>query len=164
MVRFFILGLFILTAGCAYFLPPDLQHVTKDRCEALDMKALGKKDAVEGYSRGSKFEWWSEDCKQKSVALNRDLYDQGYNTGLLEYCSCETAFVAGVKEEILEIRKLYFECKEDQRKIMGWAHEKGELQKDDESLMKKTTTLKVDYFDDKILSRAQELCARRVAQ
>lgn len=148
----------VLLSGCSSFFPKDFQPVTKQRCEALDMKALGFKDGSEGYQRGTKYDFFFRDCEYWKVTLDRKAYEQGYEEGMENYCSCDTAFVAGVKEELIETRLKYFSCSDEQKKRMKWAYDEGEKLKDDTTYLQKTSTSKVNYFDDKILARAKEVC------
>jgi hypothetical protein len=150
--------IFIFSA-CATLLGKEFQPVSKERCEKLDMRALGQVDATEAFTRGTKYDWWKQDCKIFGVTIDRKAYDEGYDKGRDIYCSCEVAYMAGVKEEILEIKAMYYSCTDEQRTKMKWAHDLGDKAKDDLTLLQKTSTLKVNYFDDKIEARAKEVCA-----
>lgn len=100
--------------GCAsvwqQILPPGFEPVTRERCEALDMRAIGEADGKNAQRAGDKFDYWKKDCRNVGVNLDRALYDEGYARGLEQYCSCEEGFISGAKEEFEELRGQFQSC------------------------------------------------------
>lgn len=161
MPALFCLMAGLFTAGCASTVSKILpigEPVTKERCEQIDVKALGFKDAKNGQRPGDKFDFWKKDCAAFGVTLDRALYDQGYQEGMAYYCSCENGFVAGVKEEIAEFKKQFMLCSKADYKHFISGHQMGKKHSKDENLVKKTGLYKKEYNEDAIVDAAKAHC------
>lgn len=109
----FICGLLGMSSCQSVFLallPNEFDPVTKERCEKLDMKALGKSDAVVGRRDGDRYDFWKKDCAAFQVTLNRQAYGEGFQEGLQLYCSCEEGYKSGARGEFEELRGQYQAC------------------------------------------------------
>lgn len=105
-----LLGLSSCHSFVKFFLPDSFDSVTAERCQKLDMKALGFENGKLGQRKGDRFEFWVKDCEARGIALDRALYDQGYDEGNLVYCSCENGYVSGARGEFEELKGQFGAC------------------------------------------------------
>lgn len=109
-----LLALVLGGTGCAsvwqQILPPGFAPVTRERCEALDLRAIGETDGKNAQRAGDKYDYWKKDCGTFGVTLDRAAYDEGYAQGLARYCSCEEGYISGMKEEFEELRGQFQSC------------------------------------------------------
>ncbi len=82
-------GLFVF-AGCT---TPSRQLASQD-CASVDWYELGRRDGASG-DAVEKFTDRSLNCKQKELRLFQQLYINGRNAGLSEYCAPENGFALG---------------------------------------------------------------------
>lgn len=152
----------VLQIGCASWVSNFLGFgapVTKERCEAIDIKDYGFKDGSEARRPRERFESWVADCRAFGVRLNPELYDQGYQQGLAQYCSCENGFKAGVKNQFTEIKGQYFMCSRAAYERFIRGHEAGLEFKNDPRFVNVISSIKVEYFEAKIDQQAVTSCA-----
>jgi|GEM_PF-5494647 len=114
-IQIFLLGCCLLgLSGCQSIflalLPNEFDPVTKERCEKLDMKALGKSDALIGHRDGDRYDFWKKDCAAFGVSLDRQVYGEGFQEGLQIYCSCVEGYKSGARGEFEELRGQYQAC------------------------------------------------------
>ena len=115
MIRFALaLAAFSLLSSChslvKNFLPDNFDSITAERCQKLDMKALGFENGRLGQRKGDRFEFWVKDCEAQGVVLDRSIYDQGYEEGNRNYCSCENGYISGAKGEFEELKGQFGAC------------------------------------------------------
>ena len=162
-VWFFALATTALTlVACASTMSKILpigEPVTEERCKAFDLKQMGFADGSIGQRQGEKYEFWRKDCAAFRVTLDREAYDQGYQEGLSQYCSCENGFVAGVKEEFKGLKGQYVMCQSANYKRYVEGHNKGQAQASNQHLAKKINYLKIEYNEPAIQAMATASCA-----
>src|SRR5215468_2471108 len=81
-------GLATLLAGCA--------SMSKDECLAVDWRTIGYEDGVEGRS-GDRIAEHRKACAKYGVRADLDLYQQGRNQGLREFCQPVNGYRLGVR-------------------------------------------------------------------
>ncbi len=156
------LMMLVSLSGCASWIQgffPELEPVTASRCQKLDLKQLGFKDAEIGQRTGDKFDFWKKDCLGAGVTLDRAAYDAGYSEGLKIYCSCEKGFASGVRDEFTEMRGQYYSCTRPEYAVFLKGHTEGKKFSQDLELMKKDGPYRMNYFDEIIQKRALKECA-----
>ncbi|QDG75097.1 DUF2799 domain-containing protein [Labrenzia sp. PHM005] len=80
------LGALLLLAGC--------ETVSQEQCVAGDWEALGQADAANGHDL-SRFEKIVKDCGRHGVTPDAALYRNGWNQGVLIYCTPQNGFSLG---------------------------------------------------------------------
>jgi hypothetical protein len=78
----------VLTAGCA--------SMSKDECLAVDWRTIGYEDGVEGYP-GDHIAEHRKACAKYGVRADLDLYQQGRNQGLHEFCQPRNGYRLGAR-------------------------------------------------------------------
>jgi len=78
----------VLTAGCA--------SMSKDECLAVDWRTIGYEDGVEGYP-GDHIAEHRKACAKYGVRADLDLYQQGRNQGLREFCQPRNGYRLGAR-------------------------------------------------------------------
>ena len=73
-----IAGLFILSA---------CQSLSKDECVAADWRVIGENDGANGRDPESRFRDHVKACERAGVIPDQTLWYQGYNDGLIRYCT-----------------------------------------------------------------------------
>lgn len=83
MSRFFpLFALSLLTivlASCA--------TMTKEECLAADWQIVGQNDGAQGYEAQKRFAGHVEACARVDIVPDQSLWNQGYQKGLLRYCT-----------------------------------------------------------------------------
>ncbi len=77
--------LIVLAIG---FLLSACTTISKDQCEIGNWDGLGYSDGVKGRA-SDRFEQYNETCAKYNVRVNLDMWLQGYNRGLLLYCTAD---------------------------------------------------------------------------
>jgi len=78
----------LVVGGCA--------SMSKDECLAVDWRTIGYEDGVEGYP-GDHIAQHRKACAKYGVRADLDLYQQGRNQGLQEYCQPANGYHIGAR-------------------------------------------------------------------
>lgn len=132
--------------------------VTKERCEAMDLRKMGYEDGKTGQRAGEKFDFWVKDCRALGAKFDRAEYDQGYAEGMKYYCSCPHGFLAGVRGEYTEIKGQFFNCPRREYWSFERGHAAGKKYEKDMTLMEKEGPYKMKYFEDRIAEKSAAEC------
>src|SRR6516162_3490156 len=79
--------LLLVLGGCA--------SMSKDECLTVDWRTVGYEDGVAGYP-GDRIAQHRKDCAKYGVSTNLELYQQGRDQGLQEYCQPANGYRIGV--------------------------------------------------------------------
>ena len=69
--------------------------LTADQCKVADWRALGVEDGALGYGE-SRFLEYADDCAKAGVTPDRTAWEAGRKDGLIQFCTPEGAYSAGV--------------------------------------------------------------------
>jgi hypothetical protein len=73
----------------------------EEDCQALDWKIQGRRDAAQGLSL-TMFKTYQRNClSQQPYQAQEKLYNQGYDSGLKNYCNFHTGFILGETQELI---------------------------------------------------------------
>ncbi|WP_221799546.1 DUF2799 domain-containing protein [Oceanobacter mangrovi] len=81
-----LVSLALLVGGCS--------SISKSTCEEANYYQIGYSDGRQADSR-SNFERYHNQCSEYGIATDREAYNQGYQAGLLEYCTIDNALWLG---------------------------------------------------------------------
>jgi len=77
----------LVLSGCA--------TLSKSECQTGDWRNVGEIDGRAGYS-SARFGEHNEACSKHGISIDRDLYQQGYQSGLTQYCTTDNAAKVGI--------------------------------------------------------------------
>jgi uncharacterized small protein (DUF1192 family) len=80
--------LLLLLGGCS--------SMSQNECATADWRTVGYEDGVNGYP-GDRIAQHRKDCAKYGVTTNLDLYQQGRQQGLLEFCQPANGYRVGVQ-------------------------------------------------------------------
>lgn len=159
--RSLLIGALPLVTSChsfvKFFLPDTFDSITAERCQKLDMKALGFENGRLGQRKGDRFEFWDKDCAVRGVQLDRAAYDQGYDEGNLVYCSCEEGYISGAKGEFEELKGQFSGCKKERYAVFMRGRKLGDDEYKHLDSIKRQNELKL-LGEDALLAKAKATC------
>lgn len=91
----FIFLKYILSFSLIAFFLSSCSTLSKDECNAADWKTIGYADGARGY-QASRIDRHRSACAEYSIRPNLDEYSQGRNSGLVQYCTPNTAYRLGI--------------------------------------------------------------------
>lgn len=85
-----MIGLIILASlvGCS--------SLSKNECMRGDWQTVGYQDGSKGYIAGDRMNSHNKACNEYGVHVNRSVYLQGYQSGLIAYCTPHKGFEVGL--------------------------------------------------------------------
>lgn len=90
---FIVLSLvFLIASGCVS---------TEKRCATANWGEIGHSEAMRGQDMEERVAHWNARCSEFSVQVDQNLYSQGYQAGVQEYCSINNAYDVGSRNNIL---------------------------------------------------------------
>lgn len=74
----FVISLFFL---------PACQTLSKEECTAADWRVIGEQDGAAGHHPQNRFVAHAKACERANVVANQTLWNEGYQRGLLRFCT-----------------------------------------------------------------------------
>ncbi len=120
--------LFLLSAF--YFLPA-CNHLDSN-CLEINWYELGRQDSTRGLKRRVSFEQRREVCPVDSDSIYAKAYKNGFDAGLMEYCSFKTGYIYSLSQMDQEVSA----CPKTLKKEFVKGYEIGSYMKQIQSLQK----------------------------
>lgn len=84
-----VLGLLSFLASC--------QTLSKEECTAADWRVIGEQDGAAGHDPQKRFAAHAKACEKANVVANQTLWNDGYQQGLVRFCTPLSGLAHGQK-------------------------------------------------------------------
>lgn len=126
-----------IVASLFLFLSHQALALSADKCQSTDWFAVGRDSGVKGQPSDQIMKT-HRDCQKKGVDISLEQYQKGWQMGISEYCSPDSAFNLGFKKKSPS-KFCPIDMKSDFDQFYAWGKEAFGLEKDIKS---KETKLK----------------------
>lgn len=89
---------FILVLICA-----SCKSTYRQSCETINWREEGEKAALNGQIRYTKFDELKDQCSLYKTPVGETAFDEGYNRGLMKFCTVSNGYDYGEREVIMNL-------------------------------------------------------------